>query len=161
MDLYTLTLALDSSAGARLRAWLTSILSEHAVARGCSRESGEIVQAAAEALNNAVRSSAPQGTTVVVTLSIVGRDVYVTVTDREKGLAGAATPAPADDADPDVVNGLGLALMHGLMDQVDMHDADDGTTVRLVKRLRLPPATSDSPAVRSIPDTLADASQTA
>lgn len=162
MDLYTLTLALDSSAAAGLRAWLTSILSEHAVARGYSRESGEIVLAAAEALNKAVRSSAPQGTTVVVTLSIVGRDVYVTVTDRDTGLTRDTTAAPADeDSDPAVASGLGFALMHGLMDQVDMYDADDGTTVRLVKRLRLPPPAADTTAVQSLPGALADASQTA
>ena len=158
MDLYTLTLALDSSAGTGLRTWLTSILSQHTVARGCSRESREIVLAAAEALNSAVRSSAPQGTTVVVTLSIVGRDVYVTVTDRDNGLAQSAAPAPADDdSDPTVANSLGFALMHGLMDQVDMYDADDGTTVRLVKRLRLPHPAADATAGQ----TLADASQTA
>jgi hypothetical protein len=47
------------------------------------------------------------------------------------------------------------------MDQVDMYDADDGTTVRLVKRLRLPRPAADTTALQSLPGNLADASQTA
>ena len=146
MDLYILTLALDESAGVTLRTWLRTILEESAVARASSRE---IVLAAAEAVNNAVRHSAPEGTTVTVTMSIVGRDVYLRVTDREKAVA-----KPVGDADwesePALASSLGLTLMQGLMDEVALHETDEGTTVRLVKRLRLPanatlPSTDDAP----------------
>jgi anti-sigma regulatory factor (Ser/Thr protein kinase) len=138
MDLYILTLALNESAGVTLRKWLAEILEESAVARTSSQE---IVLAAAEAVNNAVRHSAPEGTTVTVTMSIVGRDVYLRVTDREK-----ATSRPVEDTDwesePAVASSLGLTLMQGLMDEVALHETDEGTTVRLVKRLRL---TADDP----------------
>lgn len=133
MDLYILTLALDDSAGVTLRTWLRTILEESAVAGASSRE---IVLAAAEAVNNAVRHSAPKDTTVTVTMSIVGHDVYLRVTDREK-----AVERPVGDADwesePALDSSLGLTLMQGLMDEVALHEAEDGTTVRLVKRLRL------------------------
>lgn len=159
MDLYTLTLALDSNASATLRGWLTSILSENSVSRGSSRESHEIVLAAAEALNNAVRNSAPQGTTVVVTMSIVGRDVYLTVTERDKSLARHESEPFDTDSDPELASSLGLTLMQGLMDQVDLYDSDDGTTVRLVKRLRLPARLSGSESGRAHKSPLADASR--
>jgi anti-sigma regulatory factor (Ser/Thr protein kinase) len=134
VDLYILTLSLDESAGVKLRSWLRTILEESAVARTSSRE---IVLAAAEAVNNAVRHAAPVGTTVTVTMSIVGNDVYLRVTDREKVAA-----KPLEDADresePALASSLGLTLMQGLMDEVALHETDEGTTVRLVKRLRLP-----------------------
>jgi anti-sigma regulatory factor (Ser/Thr protein kinase) len=82
-------------------------------------------------------------------MSIVGRDVYLRVTDREKAVA-----KPVGDADwesePALASSLGLTLMQGLMDEVALHETDEGTTVRLVKRLRLPanatlPSTDDAP----------------
>lgn len=142
MDLYTLTLPLDASAGATLRGWLTSVLESNPLA---SASSHEIIQAAAEAVNNAIRHSAPQGTTVVVTISIVGRDVYVRVTDRERP-PGHREPGRTDEGvEPEEAESLGLTLMHGLMDEVDLHHTAEGTTVRLVKRLRLP-LSNDAPA---------------
>jgi anti-sigma regulatory factor (Ser/Thr protein kinase) len=148
VDLYTLTLPLDASAAASLRTWLKTVLDGNALAQASSRE---IVLAATEAVNNALRNSAPNGTTVViVTISIVGRDVYIRVTDRDR------SAAPARDGktgiERDVTNELGLTLMNGLMDEVDWHQTDDGTTVRLVKRLRLPRAeAADQAALRSRP----------
>lgn len=138
MDLYTLTLPLNASAGATLRDWLTAILEASAVACNSSRE---IVLAAVEAVNNAVRHSAPEGTTVIVTMNIVGRDVFLRVTDREKAsearTAGSSQASEAE-AEPEADNSLSLTLMNGLMDEVALHRAAEGTTVRLVKRLRLP-----------------------
>ena len=137
MDLYTLTLPLDATAGVTLRTWLADILDEHNGSREASRESAEIVLAAVEALNSALRNAAPQHASVVVTLSIVGRSVYVTVTERDKGRAVRALHGVGDEHDPSVAT-IGLTLMRGLVDQVDFYDADDGKVVRLVKRLRLP-----------------------
>lgn len=134
MELYTLTLALDASAGAALRNWLAGILEESPVARSSSRE---IVLAAAEAVNNAVRYSAPKGTTVTVTMTIVGRDVFLRVTDRDS-VPRQRTGESDSPPEPQVASSLGLTLMQGLMDEVDLHETDEGNTVRLVKRLRLP-----------------------
>ncbi len=147
MDLYTLTLPLDASAGATLRGWLTSVLDGNPLASGSSQE---IVLAAAEAVNNAVRHSAPQGTTVVVTISIVGRDVYLRVTDRDR-TGPPPTKTDEEDTDREEAETLGLTLMHGLMDEVDLHHTADGTTVRLVKRLRLPLPTDPAGTVQDQP----------
>ncbi len=146
MDLYTLTLPLDASAAAALRTWLATVLEGNDLAKASS---GEIVLAATEAVNNALRNSAPNGTTVVVvTISIVGRDVYIRVTDRDRSVT---TPRAAGMGSVrDVTDDLGFTLMNGLMDEVDWHQTDDGTTVRLVKRLRPPlPAAADPPVLRS------------
>ena len=133
MDLYTLTLPLDTAAGAAVRAWLISILDNNAACRQSTRE---IVLAAAEAVNSAIRNAAPERTTVIVTLSIVGRDVYVRVIDRDRGELQLERER-VDICDPAVADELGMSLMHGLMDEVDLHCDGEQTTVRLVKRLRL------------------------
>ncbi len=132
MDLYTLTLALGPTAIADLRQWLASILETNPVARSSA---AEIELAAVEALNSALRHSS-NGSSVVVTLSIVGHDVYVRVSDRDAISTDARSgDGRGDEADP--AESLGLTLMHGLMDEVDLNETADGTTVRLVKRLRL------------------------
>jgi anti-sigma regulatory factor (Ser/Thr protein kinase) len=142
VDLYTLTLPLDASATATLRAWLTTVLEGNTLAQASSRE---ILLAATEAVNSALRNSAPLGTTVVVvTISIVGRDVYIRVTDRERSALDAGQAETGSDRD--LTNELGLTLMNGLMDEVDLHQTDDGRTVRLVKRLRLPTDRGDGAA---------------
>jgi len=134
VDLYTLTLPLDAWSAARLRAWLTTVFEGDALARSSSPE---IILATTEALNSALRNSLPDGTKVVIgTISIVGHDVYIRVSDRDQG---AWPPLdPETNVERDVSDELGLTLMNGLMDSVNWHQADDGTTVRLVKRLRLP-----------------------
>lgn len=144
MDLYTLTLPLDASAGATLRTWLSEVLETNSASPDAAHE---IVLAAAEAVNSAIRNTALEGTTVVVTLSIVGSDVYVRVVDRERPDPAAGS---ADDAfGIQLADELGMTLMHGLMDQVDLHRDGDETTVRLVKRLRLPSPAAAQPTAEA------------
>lgn len=133
MELYTLTLSLDAAAPTTLRTWLGSLLEASAVTRHVAQE---IILAVTEAVNNAVRNAEPEGTTVTVTVSIVGRDVYLRVTDRERGTEHEIECESTQE--PSVDSTLGLALMQGLMDEVALHCTEEGTTVRLVKRVRLP-----------------------
>lgn len=150
MELFTLTLSLDDKASAALRQWLTGILDAYSTEHGGGGgEAQAIVTAAAEALNKAIRSSAPAGTTIIVTTSIVDRNVYVTVTDPEGGTTRAKAADTADTSDDVgdecescIDDNLGVAIMQGLVDQVDFYEADDGSVVRLVKRLPLAAAPS-------------------
>lgn len=131
MKLFTLTLPLERSSAATLRRWLSSVLAEDRVADGAA---AEIVLAAEEALNNAILHSAQVDGVITVTVSILNRDVYLTVSDRGEGfdsksLDGAFAVGPAS------AQGLGLTLVRGLMSEVDLDSSDEGTTVRMVKRL--------------------------
>jgi serine/threonine-protein kinase RsbW len=132
MKLFTLTLTPERLSAVALRSWLRAVLSAGHVPQQASKE---IVLAAEEALNNAILHSEQRGGDLTITLSILAKDVYLTVSDRGKGfesalLAGGQTPDREDGA------GLGLALVRGLMDDVTLESSAEGTIIRLVKHLR-------------------------
>ena len=132
MELYTLALPLDPSAGTILREWLRTVFDGKRLPESSAQE---ILLAATEALNNALRNGASRGASVIVTLSIVGRDVYVRVTDRDRDEAASTPSPPTEDGDHGATQRLGLALMNGVMDEVHVDYAPEGASVRLVKRL--------------------------
>jgi anti-sigma regulatory factor (Ser/Thr protein kinase) len=68
---------------------------------------------------------------VRVTLSIFRDRVYLTVSDRGRGFDRRSICVDADNAE-----GLGLILLHALMDEVSLHSTEHGTSIRLVKRIR-------------------------
>jgi anti-sigma regulatory factor (Ser/Thr protein kinase) len=131
MKLFTLTLALERSSAATLRRWLSSVLADDHVAADAA---AEIVLAAEEALNNAILHSAQVDGVITVTVSILNRDVYLTVSDRGEGFDSTSLDG-AFAVGPESAEGLGLTLVRGLMSEVDLDSSDEGTTVRMVKRL--------------------------
>jgi anti-sigma regulatory factor (Ser/Thr protein kinase) len=132
VDLHTLTLPLDASAGRVLRVWLKTVFDGRRLPESSQHE---ILLAATEVLNNALRNGASRGASVVVTLSIVGRNVYVRVTDRDRDEPAPSSSRALEDGDHGATRRLGLALMNGVMDEVHVDYAAEGTSVRLVKRL--------------------------
>lgn len=118
-----LRLASKPTQAALLRAHLRLWLVEHDAA---DDEMLDILLAANEAFGNAItHAGQPQSIAVHVDASIDDGIVDVTVRDhgrwRESRQTGGA--------------GLGLALIHALMDTVELHAAKDGTTVRLRRAL--------------------------
>ena len=140
MDLYTLALPLDASAGAALREWLRTVFDGNRLPESSLQE---VLLAATEAVNAALRNGADRGASVIVTLSIVGRDVYVRVADRDRDRRPPSPTPAADGGDLGATRGLGLTLMNGAMDEVDLDHTADGISVRLVKRLAASESTSD------------------
>jgi anti-sigma regulatory factor (Ser/Thr protein kinase) len=132
VDLHTLALPLDPSAGAILRGWLRTVFGGKRLPETSAQES---LLAATEALNNALRNGTSRGASVVVTLSIVGRNVYVRVTDRDRDESASLPSGAVEDGDHGATRRLGLALMNGVMDEVHVDYAAEGSSVRLVKRI--------------------------
>jgi anti-sigma regulatory factor (Ser/Thr protein kinase) len=133
MALSTLTLAPQSSSAATLRAWLRTVLAEEGIPK---RASEEIVQAAEEALNAAILHGA-SGEEITITLSTVGLDIYLTVSDSGTGLHDERLADKQTDIGDDTTD-LGLLLVRGLMDEVTLRSTAEGTVIRLVKHLRRP-----------------------
>jgi anti-sigma regulatory factor (Ser/Thr protein kinase) len=86
-----------------------------------------LVQAAAEACNNAILHAA--GDTFTVTVDVVGGICTLTVSDL--GL-GFDPPEHARMPSPHAIDHRGLALMEALVDHVSVQSSRAGTTVVLV-----------------------------
>ncbi len=98
----------------------------------------DIETAVGEAAVNAVRHGAVLESEhyVRVQCECQGDAFFVEITDHGHGFRPELVPIPvAEDMN---LNGYGLWLMHGLMDEVEFSPAPHGgTTVRLVKRYSL------------------------
>jgi anti-sigma regulatory factor (Ser/Thr protein kinase) len=130
MRLLTLTLPPERPSAAALRVWLRNLLVEAQVPQQASRE---IVLAAEEVLSNAILHSGQRGGDLTIMVSILADSLYLTVSDRGQGfatelLAGRETVGAAEAA------GLGLTLVHALMDEVTLNSGGEGTSIRLVKQ---------------------------
>ncbi|MGO8684273.1 MAG: ATP-binding protein [Thermoleophilia bacterium] len=132
MKLFTQTFAPERSSAAQLRAWLSTVLAQDHVPPTASQE---IVLAAEEALNNAILHSGQRGGDLTVTLSMLARDVYLTVSDRGRGFDSAIL-GKYETRSTETTGGLGLTLVRGLMDEVTVASSAEGTSIRLVKHLR-------------------------
>ncbi|MGE0026384.1 MAG: SpoIIE family protein phosphatase [Thermoleophilia bacterium] len=130
----TLPAAPDNLAAARaaVRTWL-------AAARIGADGVQDVVLAAGEALANAVEhgSEGDGSQTVRVEMRLGrGREVEVLVADE----GGWRTPS----ADPGL-RGQGIRIMRAVMDDVAIERGEAGTTVRMVRRPRIPPFTARRP----------------
>jgi serine/threonine-protein kinase RsbW len=96
------------------------------------RGRAEIVLAIAEACINGIRHGAGRrGPHVRLTARVEGPDLVAEVSDRGKGFPSG----PPRMAEASAESGRGIAMMHALMDDVEIESGAGGTTVRLRKRL--------------------------
>jgi anti-sigma regulatory factor (Ser/Thr protein kinase) len=96
-----------------------------------ARQVADITLAVAEACCNGVRYTAPAGDDPLVTVTTErGHDhLAVEIADHGEGFALMAPRMP----EPRAESGRGLALMHALMDTVDVQSTARGTRVRMIK----------------------------
>ncbi len=127
MRLFTLSLALEPASATALRSQVRSALAESGVP---AETIEQIVLAAGEALSNAILHSRQTRGHVRVTLSVFESRVYLTISDRGRGFDEEQVRVDADNG-----QGLGLTLLHGLMDEVLLDSTEQGTSIRLVKRI--------------------------
>lgn len=119
----SLRLAARPAQAALLRAHLRIWLAEHRLA---DEEILDILVAANEAFGNAV-THARQPRSIAVHVDARMRDGVVEVVVRDHGRWQESRHTSGA--------GLGLALMHALMDTVELHATQEGTTVRLRRTL--------------------------
>jgi anti-sigma regulatory factor (Ser/Thr protein kinase) len=86
-----------------------------------------LVQAVAEACNNAILHAV--GDTFTVTVSVQGNACTLTVSDLGRGFDA---PEHASMPSPQAIDHRGLALMEALVDEVNVSSTPAGTTVVLV-----------------------------
>ena len=111
---------------------------------GVPRDAGDsLVQAAAEACNNAILHAA--GDTFTVTVNVVGGVCTLTVSDLGRGFD---PPEHARMPSPQAIDHRGLALMDALVDNVTVSSTPAGTTVVLVHDV--PAASSLAPTDRLV-----------
>lgn len=116
---------------------------------GCLREVREFIDAAAanagfpeeerfqikvavsESVSNAIEHGSPRGAADRITVACGSEDgeFVVSVTDRGR------FRLPVGAAGDPLERGRGLAFMSHLMDSIEITPAEDGTSVRLVRRL--------------------------
>lgn len=119
----------------RLLSHIRGRVTEMVAGVGLDEECMDNIQlAVGEAASNAVRHgcSGNAGAKVKVTASTDGKTLVVEITDPGPGFDPDAVPVPDPTDMPE--GGLGIQFMRLTMDEVD-YRFDEGTTVRLVKRL--------------------------
>ena len=91
----------------------------------CEDELLAVAEAAANAVEHANRSTGEGSASLAA--SFDGATIEVEVRDDGTWLAPTGS---------DITRGRGLAIMRAVMDDVEVTSADDGTTVRMLRRLR-------------------------
>jgi len=125
MDMRTSTrLRRDPAAVPAARAFVDHALRSAGVAPAVA---DSLVQAAAEACNNAILHAA--GATFTISVDVAAGVCTLTVSDVGHGFD---PPAHARMPSPQSVDHRGLALMEALVDQVNVSSTPAGTTVVLV-----------------------------
>jgi len=120
----------------RLMQFLKPFLGEFRNADGSDLD---IEIAVREAIANAMihgNCENPQKHVDVVCRFSMGGEVAITVRDQGHGFDHRALPDPTGPDNLLLTHGRGIRLMQALMDEVEF--AEDGTVVRMRKRLRLP-----------------------
>ena len=126
MDIRTSTrLRRDPAAVPAARAFVDHALRSAGVPRDVA---DDLVQAVAEACNNAILHAA--GDTFTVTANVAAGVCTLTVGDLGSGFE---PPEHARMPSPQAVDHRGLALMEALVDHVDVSSTPAGTTVVLVQ----------------------------
>ena len=121
-DRFSVELPTEPEALASMRSLLRRWLRH---AEGSDQEIAEITTACGEAATNAIEHAGASGTTPFeVDGSLEGRDVDIVVRDY------GAWRAPREGD-----QGRGISLMRALMDSVDVAPSQEGTTVRMRRRL--------------------------
>ena len=127
-----LVLKCESSAPATVRRCVDSIVSKLSLP---PLEAYEVKVAVGEAVGNAVRHGCKLDASKFIAVRIERTPSTLVFEVSDDGPGFCPEAPPCNDADPDNYGGLGLTLMRSLMDEVEF-DFDQGTTVRLTKRLR-------------------------
>lgn len=108
---------------------------------GLQQSDGDIVElCAVEAINNAIKHAYlehPKGQ-VEITISLVNDQIELSVSDRGESMKTVL--APHLDFDPENIEalpegGMGLLIIHGLMDHVTYVARDGRNTLTMYKRL--------------------------
>ncbi|HEY3283760.1 MAG TPA: ATP-binding protein [Armatimonadota bacterium] len=112
---------------------------DFARAHGFGSEEVETIQTAVgEAALNGIKHGSPHGSSdsVFVSCRYDSEGITIEVADTGTGFDPDSVPTPV--AENFRSCGYGVSLMRGLMDDVTFNRYDDGTTVRLFKRLSHP-----------------------
>lgn len=107
------------------------MLRDHGLTRS---EREAVVLATAEALNNALNACEADQCRVEVKVSLVGEFICVEVRDADERSRGACLDLRAAP-DTSAEHGRGLFLMHSLMHSLEIVPREQGTMVRMTKRL--------------------------
>ncbi len=94
----------------------------------------EIVFATHEACKNAVEHNPESEDPVDIVCEVFEDSVIVQVSDRGKGFNPKNIPKRIPD--PTALEGRGIFLMHAMMDAIETKTGNNGTTVRMQKRIR-------------------------
>jgi PAS domain S-box-containing protein len=121
-DRFSLELPPDAEQLASMRALLRRWLRH---ADPSETDVAEILMSIGEAAANAIEHASPAGAPFRITGVIRGGEVDITVSDR------GSWREQRDEG-----RGWGFVLMHELMDSVEVTPSEDGTTVRMRRRLR-------------------------
>jgi anti-sigma regulatory factor (Ser/Thr protein kinase) len=132
----------DKGTSTRFRREPAAVPAARAFVRHALRSAGmppdvgdNLVQAAAEACNNAILHAA--GDTFTVTVNVVGDACTLTVSDLGRGFD---PPEHARMPSPQAIDHRGLALMEALVDNVNVSSTPAGTTVVLVHGASIAPS---------------------
>ena len=128
--------------GAKFRSWLRSLI---ASVSPSATEMDGVEAAASEGFFNAVQHTSPRKDSIITVRVFLGSAVTVEIEDQGPGFEARQYFAADPSCLPAGARGLGIYVMRNLMDQVEFvagvsgtPDSPAGTTVRLVKRLRVP-----------------------
>lgn len=128
----TLLLVVDRPAQlVELRRRVRGMLHDHGLT---SAEREAVVLATAEALNNSLDACDADECRVEVKLSVVGEFICVEVRDADERFRGACLDLTARP-DTGAEHGRGLFLMRTLMESLEIVPREQGTLVRMTKRL--------------------------
>jgi serine/threonine-protein kinase RsbW len=105
-----------------------------------ARECGQVELALVEAVNNVIRHAYRGEAGHPVRVEFTLRDGQFTIEIEDEGRPMAKRPSPALDFDPgDVANlpegGMGLFIIHSVMDHVEFHRRDGRNAMGMTRRL--------------------------